>query len=185
MTNKEVKQDKVKNEKPINELTLDEIMVYKITPQNEMEVSKRALELAKDLMCKVEHEDDFEAGCLLVVLANRMQFCSLTLVGLEEILKNQFNSFAARIRLKLGLDMLRGQCYVAEVNIGLGRKLDFDITMTSVDIVLRDTDGGVIVRFDGNEVTIENEDKVFYAFFDELELAEDFTGKVIDGEFDK
>lgn len=185
MTNKEVKQDKVSNGKPINELTIDEIMVYTITPQNEMEVYKRALELAKDLMYKVEHEDDFEAGCLLVVLANRMQFCSLTTVGLEEILKNQFNSFAARIRLKLGLDMLRGQCYVAEVNIGLGRKLDFDITMTSVDIVLRDADGGIIVSFDGTKVTIENEVKVFYAFFDELELAEDFTGKVIDGEFDK
>lgn len=185
MTNKEVKQDKVKNEKPINELTIDEIMVYKITPQNEMEVSKRALGLAKDLMYKVECEDDFEAGCLLVVLANRMQFCSLTMVGLEEILKNQFNSFVARIRLKLGLDMLRGQCYVAEVNIGLGRKLDFDITMTSVDIVLKDANCGIIVRFDGNEVTIENEDKVFYAFFDELQFVDEFTEKVMNGEVDE
>lgn len=185
MTNKEVKQDKVNNEKPINELTIDEIMVYKITPQNEMEVSKRTLELVKDLKYKVEHEDDFEAGCLLVVLANRLKFCSLTIIGLEEILKNQFNSFVARIRLNLGLDMLRGQGYVAEVNIGLGRKLDFDITMTRVDIVLRDADGGIIVSFDGTKVTIENEVKVFYAFFDELELAEDFTGKGIDGEFDK
>ena len=185
MTNKEGKQDKVSNEKSISELTIDEIMVYKITPQNELEVSKRVVELVKDLKYKVEYEGDFEAGCLLVVLANRMQFCSLTMVGLEEILKNQFNSFAARIRLKLGLDMLRGQCYVAEVNIGLGRKLDFDITMTGVDIVLRGADGGIIVRFDGTKVTIENEVKVFYAFFDELELAEDFTEKVLDGEFDK
>ena len=87
MINKEVKQDKVKNEKPINELTIDEIMVYKITPQNEEEVSKRALELVKDLMYRLEHEDDFEAGHLAVVLANRMKFCSLTTAGLEEILK--------------------------------------------------------------------------------------------------
>lgn len=185
MTNKEVKQDKVKSEKPINELTIDEIMVYKITPQNEMEVSTRALELAKDLMYKVEYDDDFEAGCLLVVLANRMKFCSVTTAGIAEILKNQFNSFAARVRVILGLNMLQGQGYVVEVSIGLGRTLDFEITMSSVDIVLRDAVGDVIVRFDGNEVTIENEVKVFYAFFDELTLADEFTQKVINGEVDE
>lgn len=85
----------------------------------------------------------------------------------------------------LGLDMLRGQGYVTEVNIGLGRKLDFDITMTRVDIVLRDAVGGIVVRFDGDKAIVENEDKVFYAFFDELTLADEFTQKVINGEVDK